>query len=195
MSGDENEVAESCLKALLCIIIQPDCHLYPKIASTLLKMFLDSLSEITKIEWTANNNNEDITSNIYVLYVSAIERHSHLLLSGMSTPNVESALLSSRLIQEILLCTDKPGIYPVEESCSSMAFGIWYLLQDEVFSIRDETARSKCWEYIRPLYAHVTRILVRKAEQPDENSLDRWSSDDLESFRCYRQDISDTFVC
>lgn len=44
------------------------------------------------------------------------------------------------------------------------------------------------------LYKQLTKILVRKAQQPDESSLDKWSLDDLEAFRCYREDISDTLV-
>uniref|UniRef100_A0A1B0G997 Importin-13 n=1 Tax=Glossina morsitans morsitans TaxID=37546 RepID=A0A1B0G997_GLOMM len=194
MSADENDLAEVCLKTLLYIIIQPDCHLYPITASILIKMFLDSLCDITKMEWKPDNNNEDIVSSIYTLFVSAVERHSTLLLTGITTSDPELSSLCSRLVNEILQCTDKPGIYPVEESCSSMALGFWYLLQDEVFAIAYEAERFKCWEYIRPLYAHLTRILVRKAEQPDENSIDKWTSDDLETFRCYRQDISDTFM-
>ncbi|XP_065354856.1 importin-13 [Calliphora vicina] len=194
MSADENDLAETCLKTLVNIIIQPDCHLYPKTAFVLIKMFLDSLCDITKMEWKPDNNNEDIVSYIYTLFVSAVERHSQLLLSGITTTDPELSTLYSRLVHEILQCTDKPGIYPVEESCSSMALGFWYLLQDEVFAMSNEEERLKCWEYIKPLYAHLTRILVRKSEQPDENSIDKWSSDDLESFRCYRQDISDTFM-
>jgi len=75
-----------------------------------------------------------------------------------------------------------------------MALAFWYMLQDEVFAMSNDEQKHKCWEYIKPLYAHLTRILVRKSEQPDEKSLAKWSSDDLECFRCYRQDISDTFV-
>ncbi|XP_011208225.2 importin-13 isoform X1 [Bactrocera dorsalis] len=194
MSADENELAETCLKTLLSIIIQPDCHSYPKTAFILIRMFLDSLCDITKMEWKRDNNNEDIVVNIYTLFVSAVERHSQLLLSGITTTDPELSVLYGRLVNEILQCTDKPGIYPVEESCSSMAMGFWYLLQDEVFAMHNEEERLKCWEYIKPLYAHLTRILVRKSEQPDDNSIDKWTSDDLESFRCYRQDISDTFM-
>lgn len=194
MSADENELSENCLKTLMAIIIQPDCHLFPKTAFILIKMFLDSLCDITKMEWKRENNNEDIALNIYTLFVSAVERHSKLLLSGITATDPELSSLYGRLVTEILQCTDKPGIYPVEESCSSMALRFWYLLQDEVFSMRDEVECQKCWDYIKPLYAHLTKILVRKSEQPDENSIDKWSMDDLESFRCYRQDISDTFV-
>ncbi|XP_055905627.1 importin-13 [Eupeodes corollae] len=194
MSADENELSETCLKTLLSIIIQPDCHNYPKTAFILIKMFLDSLCGITKAEWKKDNNNEDIVVNIYALFVSAIERHSQLLLNGITTTDPELADLNRRLVNEILQCTDKPGIYPVEESCSSLAMGFWYLLQDEVFAMRITEERNKCWEFIKPLYAHLTRILVRKSEQPDETSIDKWNSDDLESFRCYRQDISDTLM-
>jgi len=34
-----------------------------------------------------------------------------------------------RLIEKVIECTDKPGIYPVEESCSNLAMGFWYMLQ------------------------------------------------------------------
>uniref|UniRef100_W8B5B8 Importin-13 n=1 Tax=Ceratitis capitata TaxID=7213 RepID=W8B5B8_CERCA len=194
MSADENELAETCLKTLISLIVQPDCHAFPKTAFVLIKMCLDSLSNITKMEWKRDNNNEDIVLNIYLLFVSFMERHSQLLLSGITSLDPELSTLYSRLVHELLQCTDKPGIYPVEESCSSMGLGFWYLLQDEVFAMHNYDERMKCWEYIKPLYAHVTNILVRKSEQPDDNSIDKWSSDDLESFRCYRQDISDTFM-
>ncbi|XP_016949181.1 importin-13 [Drosophila biarmipes] len=194
MTADENELAESCLKTLVNIIIQPDCHNYPKTAFVLIKMFLDSLAEITKTEWKRENDNEDIIVHIYMLFVSSVERHSTLLLSGITSSDPELSVLVHRIVQEILHCTDKPGIYPVEESCSTMALAFWYMLQDEVFAMQNDEQKHKCWEYIKPLYAHLTRILVRKSEQPDEKSLAKWNSDDLECFRCYRQDISDTFM-
>ncbi|XP_030373790.1 importin-13 [Scaptodrosophila lebanonensis] len=195
MSADDNELSENCLKTLVYIIIQPDCHNYPKSAFVLIQMFLDSLTEITKVEWKRDNNNEDIIVNIYTLFVSAVERHSHLFLSGLSATDPELGALWCRMVHEILQCTDKPGIYPVEESCSNMAMAFWYMLQDEVFAIPVEEQKRQCWEFIKPLYAHLTSVLVRKSEQPDENTIDKWNSDDLECFRCYRQDISDTFMC
>lgn len=55
-------------------------------------------------------------------------------------------------------------------------------------------SQSACLEMIVELYKQLTKILVRKAQQPDESSIDKWSLDDLEAFRCYREDISDTLV-
>ncbi|ALC46488.1 cdm [Drosophila busckii] len=194
LSADENELAETCLKAMVNIIVQPDCHNYPKTASLLIKMFLDSLSDITCFEWKRENENEDIIVHIYMLFVSAVERHSNLFLSAITSNNPELHTIWTRMVNEILHCTDKPGIYPVEESCSTMALAFWYMLQGDVFAMSIEEEKIKCWEHIKPLYAHLTTILVRKCEQPDEQSLDKWNSDDLECFRCYRQDISDTFM-
>lgn len=176
------------------LLIQPDAHRYPSSALQLLNMVVESLSPITKAEWKENNSNEDIAFNIYTLLISSIECHSRLLIAGVLTESAEHRNLYMRLIHEILQCTDKPGIYPVEESCSILAMGFWYMLQDEVLSNENVVQKTKALELIGPLYSHLTLILVRKAQQPDELSIDKWNADDLETFRCYRQDISDTLV-
>lgn len=155
---------------------------------------MDSLSNITKNEWKTENSNEDIAFNIYTLFISSIECHSRLLIAGVLAESAEHRSLYVRLIQEILQCTDKPGIYPVEESCSVLAMGFWYMLQDEILSMENAVEKAKCLELIVPLYSHLAKILVRKAQQPDETALECWANDDLETFRCYRQDISDTLV-
>lgn len=177
------------------MLIQPDAHRYPNSALHLLNIIVESLSHITKAEWKEANLNEDIAFNIYTLFISSIECHSRLLISGVLSESAEHRNLYMRLIQEVLECTDKPGIYPVEESCSILSMGFWYMLQDEVLS--NDTVmpvKNKGLELIGPLYSHLAKILVRKAQQPDESSIDKWTADDLETFRCYRQDISDTLV-
>lgn len=46
---------------------------------------------------------------------------------------------------------------------------------------------------IKPYYRELVHIMLRKSMYPavDDNT---WSLDDKEVFRCYRQDIADTFV-
>lgn len=177
------------------MLIQPDAHRFPNSALHLLNIIVESLSHITKAEWKENNLNEDIAFNIYTLFISSIESHSRLLISGVLSESEEHRNLYMRLIHEVLQCTDKPGIYPVEESCSILSMGFWYMLQDEVLS-NDAVIpiKDKGLELIGPLYSHLAKILVRKAQQPDELSIDKWTADDLETFRCYRQDISDTLL-
>ncbi len=116
-------------KKLQAMMTQPDSQRYSNTALILLNMFLSKLAPITQAEWKENNSNEDIAVNIYTLFISSIECHSRLLLAGLTRESSEHRDLYMRLIQEIINCTSKPGIYPVEESCSTLAMGFWYMLQ------------------------------------------------------------------
>jgi Importin 13 repeat len=73
--------------------------------------------------------------------------------------------------------------------------GFWFMLQDEVLSYDNAVERQRCLEAIQPVYSHLVKILVRKSRLPDERNITKWNSDDLETFRCYRQDIADTLLC
>lgn len=195
LSPDESELAETSLKALSNMMIQPDAHKYANTALTLMRMFLETLSPIVKNEWKMDNQNEDIAFCIYSLFITSIEGHSRTILAGICSESPEHREIYMRIVNEILLCTDKPGIYPVEESCSTLAMGFWFMLQDEVLSYENEMERQRCLEAIQPVYAHLVKILVRKSKLPDERNVTKWNSDDLETFRCYRQDIADTLLC
>lgn len=194
LSPDESELTETFLKALSDMMIQPDAHKYSKTAMTLMKMFLESLSPIVRNEWKKDNMNEDIAFSIYSLFITSVECHSRTLLQGISSQSSEHHSIYEQFINEILLCTDKPGIYPVEESCSKLAMSFWFLLQDEVLSYDSEIERHRCLDAIRPVYAHLVKILVKKSCLPDEQNISKWNADDLESLRCYRQDIADTLL-
>lgn len=195
LSPDESELAETSLKALSNMMIQPDAHKYANTALALMRMFLETLSPIVKNEWKMDNQNEDIAFCIYSLFITSIEGHSRTILAGICSQSQEHREIYMRIVNEILLCTDKPGIYPVEESCSTLAMGFWFMLQDEVLSYEHELERQRCLEAIQPVYAHLVKILVRKSKLPDEKNVTKWNSDDLETFRCYRQDIADTLLC
>ncbi|CRL02034.1 CLUMA_CG015289, isoform A [Clunio marinus] len=142
-----------------------------------------------------DNLNEDIAFGIYSLFITSIECHSRTILAGICADSPEHHEIYIRVVNEILLCTDKPGIYPVEESCSTLAMGFWFMLQDEILSYDNATEREQCIKAIEPVYAHLVKILVRKSKLPDECNVGKWNSDDLETFRCYRQDIADTLLC
>lgn len=48
-------------------------------------------------------------------------------------------------------------------------------------------------KYLGPVYKELVNVLITKAQLPGPEL--NFSKQDLESFRCYRQDISDTLVC
>ncbi|XP_070509852.1 importin-13 isoform X2 [Chironomus tepperi] len=195
LSPDESELSETCLKALSNMMVLPEAHKYSATALALMRMFLELLSPIVKNEWKMDNLNEDIAFCIYSLFITSIECHSRTILAGICSESPDHHEIYVRFVNEILLCTDKPGTYPVEESCSTLAMGFWFMLQDEVLSYDNPVERQRCLAEIQPVYAHLVKILVRKSQLPDENCINKWNSDDLETFRCYRQDIADTLLC
>lgn len=65
-------------------------------------------------------------TNLYSLFVSIVEAHSQLLLRCLMS---EMRDVSLQLLQVILSCTNCPGNYPTQETCSQLTFGIWYILQ------------------------------------------------------------------
>lgn len=66
--------------------------------------------------------------------VSVAESHSHLLLDSLLLPEgTQARNTAMRLIQGILQCSNMPGQYPLDENCSQMAFGFWYMLQVSFF--------------------------------------------------------------
>lgn len=195
MTYEANDLAETSVKTIMTILTQPDAHRYSNSALRILLAVLEALTPITKAEYKESNQNEDIVYNIYTMIIASMETHSALLISGLMSVTPEHRKLYMMVVEEVIQCTDKPGIYPLEESCSTLAMGFWYMLQEEVLSNDSISGiRGKALEMIVPLYEHLATILVRKGQQPDDSTLDQWSSEDLESFRCYRQDIADTFV-
>lgn len=177
------------------ILTQPDAHRYANSALGILTVVFETLARITKAEFKESNQNEDIAYTIYTMFTAAVENHSSFLATGLMGITPAHRSLYELIMSELMNCTNKPGFYPLEESCSSLSMGFWYLLQEEVTS-NDVCAnhRTQALEMIKPVYAHLASVLVRKGQQPDDSQLDQWTAEDLETFRCYRQDISDTMV-
>ncbi|XP_020798003.1 importin-13-like [Drosophila serrata] len=189
MAAEEIELAELALRTLSIIIIQP-CN-SPQTAIELIKMFLDSLSDIAKSEWQETKN-EKLEALIYSLYMTSIEQHSSLIINGI-TADPELFRVLKRIIDELMKCTDKPGTYPDGEICSIKALPFWHLLQHEVCSIPSNKKKLESLEFIKPVYAGLTRVLVRKAEYP--KSFEQWNSETLDTFTIYRQDIAKALSC
>lgn len=134
-----------------------------------------------------------MVTNIYGLIVSVAESHTKIFIENMRSEDPEEQRLTNDLLTSILRCTDLPGTYPVDETSSTMTFGFWYSLQDDILS----TSSEECAKYLLkvvPYYRDLVCILLRKSMFPSTDNSRSWSLDDREIFRCYRQDIADTFM-
>ncbi|XP_065073711.1 importin-13 [Ochlerotatus camptorhynchus] len=196
LSQEDSDLAETAVKALVKIMSSQHSNGY-KYSSTVIRymhLFLDVLSPILDVEYKENNENENLAFVIYTLFLSTLECYSTVIFAGILSDDEELVKVYGRTVDLLVKCTDKPGTYPVDESCSTLAMEFWYLLQDEVLSMPSDEKKVKRWEAIKPVYVHIVKVLIKKSQLPNEKALHKWNSDDLETFRCYRQDIGDTLL-
>lgn len=188
LNSEELEVAEVALEAITSVVQHPNTHKYHNYVIKLTENILYKFSKILKCEHANSDPNKDILTFIYTLIVSLGDTHSKIFIGLLLKKDKEVAM---ELFKCILQCASTKGSYPTEETCSSICFGFWYTLQDDVLSMKS----SECAELlltVKPFYRELTCIMLQKSTFPDAAS--GWSLDDKEVFRCYRQDIADTYM-
>lgn len=130
---------------------------------------------------------------MYTLIVTIADSHSKVFIDLLLKKDKEENNVTIEMFKCILDCANIQGCYPTEETCSSICLGFWYTLQDDVLSMK----AIKCAQLlliIKPFYRELVCIMLRKSMFPDPSKVSGWSLDDKEVFRCYRQDISDTYM-
>lgn len=136
---------------------------------------------------------------VYSLVVNFSENHSKLFLelvikgdSSISQgflPIVKNDILD--IIHTILECSDAPGIFGIDEKYSDMTFPFWFSFLENFYYYNDSYNDIIC-ETFDPLVDSLLELSLKKLQYPDTESYhQRWSSDQRESFRCYRQDLGD----
>lgn len=204
--SEEMELTEVTLEAISSIIQHPQTHKYRTYVIKHTSSMLESFSKILEVERVNSDQNKDIVNNIYTLLITTADTHCKLFLSHLTTETPSSPQQSTTpqvthtLFQTILGCTNAPGAYPIDETCSTLTFGFWYTLQDDVMSMDGSqqnggNAMMLLLE-IKPYYRQLVKILLNKARFPleEDESKGEWTLDDKEMFRCYRQDIADTYM-
>lgn len=187
-------MADLAVDALTNLLCRPNSHKFPATVMQIMEEYV-SLMDIVQVQLNSPEPDEGLVCAVFTLMVSVAENHSHLLLDSLLLPEGATARNTAmRLIQGILQCSNMPGQYPLEENCSQMAFGFWYMLQDDVIG-SDPTPYHQLVQLLAPVYATLAEILLHKSMLPERNDLEsNWNSEDKESFRCYRQDVADTLL-
>ena len=65
-----------------------------------------------------------------------------------------------------------------------------YLFQDDILSFEDDQ-QTDLLNLFKPVYIKLVDTFIKKSLLPPDTTL---SSEEREMFRCYRQDICDTYV-
>ncbi|KAJ8931893.1 hypothetical protein NQ314_015162 [Rhamnusium bicolor] len=192
LSGEEMELSEVTVEALTAVIQHPHTQKYKNHVTKCAAQILYKFEKILDAERNLPELNKDVVANLYGLIITIADTHSKIFISNLKTENPEAQRISFDMFNSILKCTNLPGLYPVDEASSTLTFGFWYTLQDDIISL-DTPECAQLILMIKPYYRDLVCVMLRKSMFPsiDDNS---WSLDDKEVFRCYRQDIADTFI-
>lgn len=180
-------LTEASLDALTHLLNHPEAHRYP---SLLMDMLNQLLSLKDHIQLLRREGDLEGAAHIYATLAAFGESHSRLLLDAVLEDGLKKENVL-QLTQIMLESTGTPGRYPLDENCSHLAFSFWYILQDDICTSNVE--KQKIYESLfGPAYLALVDILLTKSMITVDQS--DWSPDDKETFRCYRQDISDTLA-
>ncbi|KAF5307676.1 hypothetical protein FQR65_LT06731 [Abscondita terminalis] len=196
LSPEELELTEVAIEALSSIMLQPQTLKYTKYVLTHTSNILDKFGKILEHECQTGDPNKDIVANVYGLIITIADTHAKLFISFLKSNDSHERRVSCDILSCILSCSNLAGMYPVDESSSSLPFGFWYTLQDDILSL-DTPECAELLLIVKPYYRQLVCILLRKSMHPstwEDSSNSTWSLDDKEMFRCYRQDVADTFM-
>ena len=186
---DEN-LSQTAVEALTNIYSHPEMHKQPNLVLRLIDRIIALDSVLNK---AIEESNQEMANNIYTLFIQLAETHSRLLLDAViDKPEHRDNIL--KIFSVILKCSSTPGYYSIDENCSEQAFNFWYTLQDDIIA-SDESRIETYITLFNPLFHSLIDAFLVKVQYPsDEVYENEWNSYDKESFRCYRQDIGDSFM-
>lgn len=184
------ELVNYIVEALTGIYTHPDIHRHP---NSVLKLIHRLLAIEPILNKALEEKELDFCSSLFSLFIQVAETHSRLLLDLVSDkPQEREAIF--RLVAVVLKCCATPGYYPLDETCSEQSFNFFYILQDDIVASDGEKGKEYMLLF-KPLYQSLIETLLVKVQFPPDHLYDQeWSSEDKEAFRCYRQDIGDTFM-
>ena len=186
----DEELCQTAVDALTNIYSHPEIHKHPLSVLQLIDKMICLESVLCK---AIPESNADLCSCIYNLFIQIAETHSRLLLDTIiDKPQHRDSIF--KLIQIILQCSASPGHYPVDETYSEQAFNFWYTLQDDIIA-SDESRIQTYLTLFNPLFQSLIGAFLTKVQFPPDDIYEKeWTNEDKESFRCYRQDIGDSFM-
>lgn len=121
------------------------------------------------------------------------DNHSRFLLLAFADDAYNSqSMTAENLIKILLDCVECPGRYPIDEQRSTIPFGFWYSLQDDLSTV-DPPIENQIRNRLKPIYARLAQGLLIKTKLPITNK-EIGDSEERELFRCYRQDAADTMA-
>ncbi|XP_054162406.1 importin-13-like [Oppia nitens] len=183
-------LSQTAVETITNIYSHPEMHKQPTLVLKLIDQMVGLEPTLNK---AIQESNQDMANNIYTLFIQILETHSRLLLDALiDKPQYLNNILKAIAI--VLQCSSTPGYHSIDENCSEQAFNFWYTLQDDIIA-SDESRIETYLVMFNQLFHSLIDAFIIKVQYPtDEVYENEWNSYDRESFRCYRQDIGDSFM-
>ncbi len=183
----KEDLAEVYLEVITGIISHPDTHEHADTVKRIIQRLVTLEPLMSKY---MAEENFDAALPLASLFIAAGETHPRLLLDW-TVQSEEGRLAATKLISLILQVSSCPAQYPTQEKISEMAFGFWYTFQDDIIAC-DPPQYQTCVGVYGQAYHALVEAMLKKSMLP--LSYDGWSSDEKETFRCYRTDVGDTIM-
>lgn len=190
-TSDESELIEMCSDVFIVILQRHNVNKHRNLIIKICIDFLYKCRKILEVESSRDEFNEDMLLHLYNVITNLADGHTKIFLNNLLSEDKDEQKLSCDLFKCVLDCVNLPGVYSVHENISNLSFGTLYTIQEEVTSF-EVSGYAKLLILIKPFYRDLVYILLRKGEYPLNET--NWSEDDRDAFRCYRTDISDTFL-
>ncbi|XP_063872317.1 importin-13-like isoform X2 [Scylla paramamosain] len=158
------------------------------IPNTVMDFVTQMLGLAPVLEEAQHANDENTASLIYSLFTSVVECHSRLLLQHALQPEHRATVV--QVVALLLQCAATPGQYPTDETTSNIPFAVWFTIQDDILTFEGEQ-QAELLTIFQPVYLKLVDTFILKSLLPPDNAL---TSEEKEMFRCYRQDICDTYM-
>ena len=183
----DEDLAEVYLDVITSIVSHPDTYEHPEAMKRIISKLVTLEQLLSKYFL---EENYEAALPLASLFIAVGETHSRLLLDW-TVQSEEGKATATKLISLILQTSSCPAQYPTHERLSEMAFGFWYIFQDDIIAC-DPPQYQSCVSVYGQAYHALVEAMLKKSMLP--LSYDGWSSDEKEAFRCYRTDVGDTIM-
>lgn len=178
---------EPAIEALTLIISNPNLQTAPNTVKTLALKVLSLESYLLKL---LGDEAFETATPLANLFIAFGEIHSRFLLNWTSESE-EGKVHATKMVGAILRISSCSAQYPTHETLSEMAFGFWYIFQDDIIACEPQQ-HQQCVGVFGSAYHSLVEALLQKSMYP-LNDAD-FTSDQKEQFRCYRTDVADTIM-
>lgn len=177
------------VECIIAIYTNPFTHKQPKLVLQLIEKMTICLRDVID-NHKANHN---YLRDVYLLFCSIGEIHTRIILDSLIDLSINSEIVIG-YFNVILKCSSTPNFFAFDETISDMPFSFWINFLDDLIA-SDEGKIQTYLNIFKDILNSLINIYLFKIQYPPDEIYEQiWDNDDRDKFRCYRQDVADTYA-